>query len=171
MKSNRTYLATLLLSLLFAACLVSSAQSQIIVLTLNSPTDGATSSSFICSFNYVPSAIGNTSITGATLILNGTATAATNQTAIVNNAINTIAYAFTVSGMYVWNVRIQNSTASVLADRNNTLIVDLPHPSTPTPSATPKPISVDMWSILIIVLFVLAIAAAVALVFLRKKPT
>jgi outer membrane biosynthesis protein TonB len=147
MKSKQTYLALLVLFLLLNGCFVALATSQdeaseeTLTVALNTPSDGSTINTFGCNFTYTPTVI-NASFLSATLFINGTATAATNQTAIENETSNRIEYTFTSNGTYLWNVLVQdNNTQSVTATTDFTLIVlVLPEPTpTPTPTPTPSP--------------------------------
>jgi hypothetical protein len=146
MKSKQTYLAFVILLLLLNGCFVSLANSQeetaeTLTVTLNTPSDGSTIATFGCNLTYTPTVI-NASFLSATLFINGTATAATNQTAIENATSNRIEYTFTSNGTYLWDVRVQdNNTHTVGATANFTLIVSvLPEPTpTPTPTPTPAP--------------------------------
>lgn len=146
MKNKQTYLACLILILVFNGCLLSFASSQdetpqTLTVALNAPFDGSIITTWNCNFSYVPTITGSDSFVIARLILNGTETTATNQTFIQNAVPNKITYTFASNGTYLWNVEVQNSTNSVVASANNTLTVSVaPEPTpTPTPTETPAP--------------------------------
>jgi hypothetical protein len=148
MKSKQTYLAFLILLLLFTECSTQLATSQdetyeTLTVALNSPADGNTITTYDCTFSYTPTLIGSDQFIEARLVINDTATAAVNQTAIQNATSNTIAYTFTSNGTYIWNVQVRNSTNSVAAPTNFVLKVSVyiePEATpTPTPTETPTP--------------------------------
>jgi hypothetical protein len=146
MHSRHSHLAVFALFLFLVGCFAASAVAQspdpeqLVSVTLNSPTDGSTQTSFTVDFVYTPILYGDDPYT-ATLFINGTATAATNQTPIGNETQNTIAYTFTQNGTSTWTIKVQNSTHSA-SPTEFTLTIEVPSPTpepTPTPSPTPIP--------------------------------
>jgi hypothetical protein len=143
-SSHLTYLAISVLILLLNGCLIFPASGDspnILGVALNTPSDGSTITTFGCNFTYTPMLSGSDAYVGAKLVINGTVTTASNQTAIIDLTSNRIAYTFTANGTYLWNVQVQNSTNSVVASSNFTLIVSVPPAptSTPTPTLSPTP--------------------------------
>lgn len=94
--------------------------------TLNSPSNGATVASLTVNFNYTP--IFYQTIQNSSLWTNTTGSWARTQwntTTVVNNTLNTISYAFSSGGKYLWNVQVFNSTGSQFASANWTVIINL----------------------------------------------
>jgi hypothetical protein len=133
----------LVLFFLFSASAFSLASSQTseqtLTVALNSPSNGSTITTLSCDFTYMPTIHGTDSFIGAKLIVNGSETTATNQTAIVNMGVNRLSYTFASNGTYIWNIRVQNGTHSIDAPASFTLIVAVPPTPTPTPSPTAEP--------------------------------
>jgi len=92
--------------------------------TLNSPSDEATETSWTVDFNYTPTFY--QTIQNASLWLNVSGTwqrVQWNSTAVTNNTENTISYTFSSDGTYIWNVEVFNSTDSFFAGSNWTVTV------------------------------------------------
>jgi hypothetical protein len=145
MKSRRLLPVAIILFSLFTLSFAGLTSSQTtpstFTVTLNSPADGATITSFDCNFTYTPTLIGDTSLSSAKLILNGTETSV-NQVNPLNATSNKLAAVFTANGTYLWNIKIQdNLTNTAIATANFTLTVAVPPAPTPTPvpTATPAP--------------------------------
>ena len=144
MQTKKIGLPLIILLVLVNGCLISFASgqdqmAQTLTVTLNSPATGSTITTFDCTFTYTTTII-NDSFVGAKLILNGTATTATNQTAIQNGTTNTLTYTFTSNGTYLWNVEVDGSSiGAVVASADNTLTVSVAPEPTPTPSPSPTP--------------------------------
>ncbi|MCW4030208.1 MAG: hypothetical protein NWE92_11250 [Candidatus Bathyarchaeota archaeon] len=142
MHSRHSHLAVFALFLLLMGCFAASAVAQspdpeqLVSVTLNSPTDTSTQTSFTVDFVYTPIIYGDDPYT-ATLFINGTATAAVNQTPIGNETQNHISYTFTQNGTCTWTIKVQNSTHSATPTAF-TLTIQVPSP-TPEPSPTPSP--------------------------------
>ncbi|MCW3999561.1 MAG: hypothetical protein NWE93_04930 [Candidatus Bathyarchaeota archaeon] len=218
MKSKQVYLALLTLGLLISCFSVPQALSQSptptetptptptpsptpvpLTVTLVSPEDhGLITSSFNVSFVFRPVKTTSGNFEDAILFINGSI-AAHNQTAISNNADNTIYYTFTSNGSSTWNVKVYETDhmETAASDFNVTLKVYVapeatptptPSPSptpthtptatptytptkTPTPTPTPEPVTaIDTWTVVIIaVIAIIAVGAAVVLVLGRKK--
>lgn len=140
MKSKQTCLLLIMLFFLINGYLFSLASSQnVFFVTLSAPSDDTTISTWNCNFTYVPMISGSDYFVNATLVINGTATTASNQTAIQNSVPNKISYTFTSNGTYLWNVAVYNSTNVVFASVNNTLTVSVAPEPTPTPIPSPTP--------------------------------
>ncbi len=141
MKHKPAYLATLILVLLLNAgfFILTFSQTdtpQTLTVTLNIPADGSTLTTFDCNFTYTPTLVGNNSLSGAKLIINGTDTVC--QSSPQNATTNRIAYTFTTNGTYLWNIKVQdNTTNDVVAATNFTVTVAVPPAPTPAPSPTP----------------------------------
>lgn len=87
------------------------------------------------SFVYYPFSYGASRFYRASLMVNGS-NVAINQTKIIDNGYNTIYYKFPSNGTYLWNVRVENETHTVLGYQNFILTVGYVDPS-PTPTPTP----------------------------------
>jgi hypothetical protein len=145
MHKKRTHLFTLIaiwvmLGLFAAPTMAQAMELQTVSATLGTPADGGTLTSFSCTFTYTPTLLGDDHFVLATLYLNGTSTAATNQTAIANATENQISYTFAENGTYLWTILIQNSSHSVFAHQEVTVKVEVPPPTpTASPSQEPSP--------------------------------
>ena len=109
----------------FALSLVSSQDTgpQTLIVTLLTPADGSTITTYDCNFTYRPTITGNDNFVVAKLIVNGSVTASANQSAIINAASNRLSYTFGSNGTYVWNVQVQNSTNSVVSPVSFTISI------------------------------------------------
>jgi hypothetical protein len=95
--------------------------------TLNSPSSGTTVTEWTVNFNYTPRF--EVPIENCSLWLNLSGTwqrAQWNTTSVQNDTENTISYTFSTEGTYVWNIEVFNSTGSIFASLNWTIIVDVP---------------------------------------------
>ena len=110
---------------------------QTLAVTLYGPGDGSTITSYSLNFTYRPTITGNDTFVIAKLVINGSLTAAANQTAIINAASNQISYTFSSNGTYLWNVQVQNSTNTIVSAVDFTVKVAVPPEPTPTPAPTP----------------------------------
>lgn len=100
--------------------------------TLLAPVLNATiSTSSNVSFTFVPAINGTDIFWGASLVVNGSIKAS-NQSAIVPYQNNTIYYDFgaTPNGTYTWNIRLQNTTITVMAPTDNNLTIGIPEANT-----------------------------------------
>jgi hypothetical protein len=147
MNIKKIYLPILILSLLASiVCLVPIASSQVtneesVKVSILAPNDNATiTSSLNVSFVFLPTIIGSDKYTEASLWVNNSRVSY-NQTAITENANNTIYYKFSTNGTYYWNIKVANSTNIVSAtkDYNFTLSVYVAPEATPTPTPSPSP--------------------------------
>jgi hypothetical protein len=148
MKSKQAAIAILILLFLFNGYLFSLGGSQdetaqTLIVTLFTPADGSSITTYNCNFTYRPTITGTDTFISAKLIINGTETTAANQTAIVNAASNRISYTFSSNGTYIWNVQVQNSTNNIVSPVNFTITVAVPLEPAPTltPNPTPAPTS------------------------------
>jgi hypothetical protein len=143
MKYKPAYLAILILVLLLTAGFFTLTFSQTdtpqtLTVTLNTPADGSTLPTFDFNFTYTPTLVGNNSLSGAKLIINGTDTVY--QSSPQNATTNRIAYTFIANGTYLWNIKVQdNATNVALAAANFTVTVAVPPAPTPTPAPSPTP--------------------------------
>lgn len=131
---------------------------QLLLLTLNSPANNSIITQNNCDFTFTPTVLGSDKCYSANLIISSgndvisgfSQYYKTNQTAIINATYNTISFTFIQNGTYSWNVRLYNSTHSILAAEKSTdgtekpvsyvLHVAINEPSTsPTPTPTPNP--------------------------------
>jgi len=99
--------------------------------TLNSPSNGATETTWTVNFNYTP-VFYNGTIQNSSLWLNLSGTwqrVQWNTTAVTNNTQGTMSYTFSTEGVYMWNVEVFNSTHSFFASSNWTLTIDLTSPT------------------------------------------
>ncbi len=147
MKSKQECLVFFILCLLIGTCFASVVSSQegeeepnveVLTVTLNTPENATTITSFNATFTYIPVTNGtNDLFVFAKLYINGTDSLASNQTAIANNTVNSISYTFASNGTYLWNVQVRNSSANVLADADFLITVAVPEEPEPTPMPTP----------------------------------
>jgi hypothetical protein len=133
------FILVLLLNLSYFALTNSQTETpQTLTVTLNTPSDGSTLTTLDCNFTYTPTLLGNNSLSGAKLIINGTD--AVYQSSPQNSTTNRIAYTFTANGTYIWNIKVQdNATNVVAAAANFTVTISVPPAPTPTPIPTPYP--------------------------------
>ncbi|MCL5949496.1 MAG: hypothetical protein M1490_03350 [Candidatus Bathyarchaeota archaeon] len=169
-------------------------QSTLLSVKLKSPSNDATiTNKFNVSFVFVPSINGTDKFSKASLWVNGTIVA-TNSTALVADADNTIYYEFHDNGTYRWNIRLENSThpVSAASNYNFTLAIQeasptatptptptptpivtaspTPRPATATPSPTPAPeIGIDLWTLIIIAVIVFSVVLIITIFLLRRK--
>jgi len=97
-----------------------------LIVTLNSPSNSTSQTSLSATLTYTPICVGDT-IQNASLWVNASGTwqnVQNNQTAVANNTANSFSYTFPAYGMYVWNVKVYNTTAGVFASANYTLTLD-----------------------------------------------
>jgi hypothetical protein len=102
--------------------------------TLLAPVHNATiDTNSNVSFTFVPAINGTDIFWGASLVVNGSIKAS-NQSAIVPYQNNTIYYDFGASpnGTYTWNIRLQNTTMTVMAPTDNNLTIGIPEVNTGT---------------------------------------
>jgi hypothetical protein len=141
MKIKSAPLAILVLLLLINGCLFATVNSQetakTLTVTLGSPSDGATLTTWGCNFTYTPVIIDDAFV-DAKLYINGTQ-AATNQSPIENATSNRIPYTFTANGTYLWEIKVQNSSHTISPSANFTINVIVPPEPTPTPAPTTTP--------------------------------
>jgi hypothetical protein len=131
------FVAVLLCSVAFIPQLSCCQTTDSLTVTIVNPADQSTSTTTTNVFTYTPFITDSSDFfVTALLYLNGTATAATNSTVIINATANILSYNFSSSGTYIWNVQVTTSAATHLAPNNFTLFVALPTP-TPTPTETP----------------------------------
>lgn len=93
--------------------------------SLTSPVDLATSSTFSVSFSFVPTVHGDL-LYHAELWLNLSGIyqiAAYNSSTLNNASANVIAYTFPSNNTYLWNIKIWNSTTGVSASSNRILTI------------------------------------------------
>ena len=93
--------------------------------SLNTPVDLATSSSFTVSFIYTPTVRGDI-FYHSELWLNLSGIyqiAAYNSSIIANYTTNIISYTFPSNNSYIWNIKIWNSTTGVFASSNRILTI------------------------------------------------
>jgi hypothetical protein len=141
-RLSQFVILTLFLFLATSLCALTSSQTSSPTLTvaLNSPADGSTLTSFDCNFTYTSTLLGNTSLSGAKLIINGTETI--NQPYPQNSTINRIAVVFSANGTYIWNIKVQDNTTTTATAASN-FTVTIAVPSTPAPTllvtASPSP--------------------------------
>jgi subtilisin family serine protease len=93
--------------------------------TLNAPSSGSSLLPSTVSFAYTPVSVGSV-ILNSSLWTNATGLwvqAATNATAVVSGAQNSMSYALNSFGTVLWNVEVFNSTGGAFASSNYTLIV------------------------------------------------
>jgi uncharacterized protein YegP (UPF0339 family) len=169
-------------------------QSTLLSVKLKSPSNDATiTNKFNVSFIFVPSINGTDKFYKASLWVNGTIVA-TNSTAIVADADNTIYYEFYDNGTYRWNIRLENSTHTITAASNYNFTLSVheasptatptptptpaptvtasptPRPPTATPSPTPAPeISLDLWTLIIIAVIVFSVVLIITIFLLRRR--
>jgi hypothetical protein len=95
--------------------------------SLNTPSDGATSTSFTVTFIYTPTVRGDL-FYHSELWLNLSGIwqiAAYNSSIIANTTTNAISYVFSANNTYMWNIKIWNSTTGVFASSNYILTVNV----------------------------------------------
>jgi hypothetical protein len=132
------FILVLLLNVSYFTLTNSQTATQTLTVTLNTPSDGSVLTSFDCNFTYTPTLLGNNSLSGAKLIINGTDSVY--QSFPQNSTTNRIACTFTANGTYLWNIKVQdNATNVVTAAANFTVTVAVPPAPTPTPIPTPSP--------------------------------
>lgn len=167
MQIKQALTVIILLTLSISGCLVLVAScqegqasaiesDQLIRVTLNTPANNTIISQFDCTFTYTPIILGSDKFHLANLVINsGTGENGgfweyykSNQTAIVNATQNSIAYQFTQNGTYIWNIRLYNSTHSIIASEKSLdgsehttsyILTVAVYEPTPTPSPTPTP--------------------------------
>lgn len=125
MKQQKIFLSILFLFVVSA--FIASAQAEVTV-TLNSPADNTTLTSYVCSFDYTPTfneTDGN--ITAAYLYLNGTL-AASNITTVENATLNNFHYVFATNGTYIWTVLINTENNTYSPAANYTVTIAVPPP-------------------------------------------
>jgi len=120
-------LSLLFFGLLLACIFISSSQAELTV-TLNSPEDNATLTSYFCNFTYTPIIGENESFTDAYLYLNGSL-AASNITSIVNGSINNFQYVFASNGTYLWNIQVDTVNDTASSATNSTVNIAVPDPT------------------------------------------
>lgn len=106
--------------------LLTTALGESIVVLLSLPTDGVTKYANSVQFTYNP--IFSTAIQNASLWLNTSGTwqrVMWNSSAVTNNTANSLTYSFTVSGAYLWNIGVYNTTAVVFGEFNRTITMSL----------------------------------------------
>jgi hypothetical protein len=206
MKSTKSLLSIVIIALLVSGCLfclVQQAKADVppesLAVTLNGPANNtvyiptvpSSSYNFTVDFTYTPILYGTDNFNYSSLIINGTSVA-TNQTAIVNQTINQISYNLTSNGVYLWNIKVYNSTSVVNATdlfvvTMNAHVVEVtptpteaptPTPTpivtatpTPTPSPTPKPTTptVNALTIAVIIVVLAVIIGVAAYLLLRRS--
>ena len=92
--------------------------------SLGLPADASTSHVKTVSFTYTPTIF--QTIKNSSLWLNASGTwqkVANNASVVTNNTSNSISYTFTSSAIYVWNIKVFNTTYGVSAATNRTLTV------------------------------------------------
>jgi hypothetical protein len=97
----------------------------LVSVTLNAPSTGSRLLPSTVSFAYTPVGVGSV-IRNSSLWTNATGSwvqAATNATAVVSGAQNTMSYALNSFGTVVWNVEVFNSTSGTFASSNYTLVI------------------------------------------------
>lgn len=159
MRTKLKYLAILVTTLLFAGCLLSIANAQTptpspeptptpepyqensVSVALEKPDNNSTKTdSFNCTFQFKPTLVGTDKLYLATLVLNGSATTATNTSTLSSGTSSSITYVLPANNdTYHWNIRLENKTNVVTAaeDFNLTLAVYVAPEPTPTPTTTP----------------------------------
>lgn len=145
MKNIKAYLGLAVFMLIISSCFVptvysesqaTSQQTNTITpfqesfenmsISLLAPNNAATiDSNFNVSFVYRPEINGTDVLSGASLVINGSIVAS-NQTAIIPYANNTIYYKFNANGTYVWNIRLSNSSNIIPAPEAFTLAIAIP---------------------------------------------
>jgi hypothetical protein len=132
------FLAVLLCSVAFIPKLSCGQTTDTLTVALTNPADQSILTNTTNVFSYTPTITdSNDFFVAAILYLNGTATTATNSTAMVNASVNTLSYDFLSSGTYFWNVQVTSNAGIHQASINFTLFVVLQTPS-PTPTLTPN---------------------------------
>jgi hypothetical protein len=133
------FIAVFLFSVAFIPQVSYCQTTDTLTVTLSNPADQSTSTTTTNVFTYTPLITDSSDFfVTAIFYLNGTATAVTNSTAIINATANTLSYDFSSSGAYIWNIQVTSNGGTHLAPNDFTLIVTLPTP-TPTPTPTPIP--------------------------------
>ena len=95
--------------------------------TLNSPANLYTSSTFAVNFVFTPT-VQSDVFYSAELWLNLSGIyqiAAYNSSIIANYTMNTISYTFTANNTYIWNVKVWNSTTGVFASSTRSLVISV----------------------------------------------
>jgi hypothetical protein len=95
-------------------------------LTLSTPSDANSTHVKTVTFSYTP--IMFQTIKNSSLWLNSSGTwqnVANNASAVTNNIVNSISYTFTISAIYIWNIKAYNTTYGVSAAANHTLTVSV----------------------------------------------
>jgi hypothetical protein len=80
------------------------------------------------SFTFLPAINGTSQLTGASLWINGSR-AEYNQSAITPWANNTIYHKFSDNGIYLWNIKLENTTSIISATEDYNLTVAVPEPT------------------------------------------
>jgi subtilisin family serine protease len=104
---------------------LTSSGPAVVSVTLNTPSSGSRLLPSTVSFAYTPVGVGSF-IRNSSLWTNATGSwvqTATNATAVVSGAQNTMSYALNSLGTIVWNVEVFNSTSGTFASSNYTLII------------------------------------------------
>jgi hypothetical protein len=138
------------------------AEPENISLTLGTPLNASTQTSYTLNMTYTPTLIGTDSFSNATLYVNGTA-AATNQTAIANATLNGITYIYPgANATYLWDIQVYNSTSAVWSTNGNfTLTIAVPETGGDTTELEAE------W--LALGLLACTVTAATAILIVKKK--
>ncbi len=152
MNNKKAYMGLAVFMLIIASCFVPSVLSENssapiqtnsitpfaegdpenISVTLLAPVHNDTiSTNSNVSFTFKPAINGSDIFYGASLVIDG-AIKASNQSAIVPYENNTIYYDFgpTPNGTYTWNIRLQNTSHTVLAPTDFNMTIGIPEPHT-----------------------------------------
>lgn len=126
-----------IISITSATTSVAMRWSDALVVTLDSPSNGATTTDIQIDFKYTPASYGDV-ITAARLWTNvsGLWQIVAMSTSVSNGVQNTLYYAYPGLDTYIWNVQISNTTNSVYAPTTFTFSI-VAKSSPPGPSGNP----------------------------------